>query len=130
MAVLIATEVGVVPTDIGEPSCVGVEVGCTARLAAAIDPFGEPVPQTGIPLGGQETLFTTAMGYSPGPPLTRELSKVSFSCRSGTSVKLELDGDSALKIGTDCPLNRTFTTEFPWTGLLVLASKITFVVPK
>ena len=46
----------------GGPTCVGTAVGCTARFATAIDPFGEPVPQTGVPLGGQETVFTTVMG--------------------------------------------------------------------
>src|SRR5260370_14472453 len=36
MEVSIATEVGLVPTAIGEPSCEGEEAGCTARLMAAI----------------------------------------------------------------------------------------------
>ena len=36
VAVSIATEVGLVPTVIGEPSCTGAEAGCTARLTAAM----------------------------------------------------------------------------------------------
>jgi hypothetical protein len=64
VAVFIATDEGMVPTGTveGEPVGVGAVVGCTARLRAAIDPFGEPVPQGGVPLGGQDTVLVTVMG--------------------------------------------------------------------
>ena len=53
MAVLIATDDGIVPTAAveGEPIGAGAVVGCTARLRAAKDPFVEPV-----------TVFVTVMG--------------------------------------------------------------------
>ena len=60
---LIATDDGVVPTGAVEDEPNGLAaVGCTARLTAAMNPFGEPVPQVEAPRVGQETVFVTVIG--------------------------------------------------------------------